>query len=267
MRTRALALCVLIAGSALAVATTAPAQGPEPFDLFVLKVDSAFLAKDGPHTRTALGGSFRVRRVYVRNLGPGDAPQTRIGFRWKRSGTNVASVSVGGMGAAEQRRSGTQTVPFPVRNGRYRLWVCANMPPVEEREGRRANNCSRVGRTIIVDREVGLPSPLLLQISPTSHDFGTLPAGVTSDPQNFTVSNSGTGSTEAGQAFVQGTGATAFQVLTNGCAGGFRGVGSCRVSVTFAATAPGTYNAELVVRFGDQSGDPFVRAQLSGTAG
>jgi hypothetical protein len=90
---------------------------------------------------------------------------------------------------------------------------------------------------------------------------------VTSQTQNFTVSNAGAGKTGTGYASVGGSGAGAFQVVTNGCASGLSGPGSCRGSVTFATATPGTYNALLTVWFGDPSGGPYVRAELTGTAG
>jgi HYDIN/CFA65/VesB-like, Ig-like domain len=260
---RARALCVLTAASALALATAAPAQGPEPFDLFVLKVDSPLLEKEGPYIRKSFGGTLRAR-VWVRNLGPGDAPATDAAFRWAKSGSNVKVVGLGAVDAGDQRKSKIVNVPFPAKNGKYRLWACANTPRADEPESRRGNNCSRFGRTVLVRRDFDKPNPILLSIDPAAHDFGSVPPGVTSATQNFTVRNMGTGQTGAGQVVMSGADPSAFQVQSNGCTAGLRPAGACRVSATFATVTPGTYTADLVVQFG---GGSSVRAKLTGTSG
>ncbi len=262
-----------VAGVACACCVFAPtASAAEPFDLFILKAESSFFAKSDPYVRTAPGGSAIFKGVYVRNIGEGNAPATRVGFRWLRLTSPrrrlpfVKFADVQEIDSGEQRRTGRVVVPLPTRNGTYRIDVCANAPKVRPGEYPRANNCSALRRRVVVSRELGIPEPeesILLEFSPSSGQFGSVPAGSESSPINFTVSNRGRGSTGPGTANIQGRDASAFRVGTNGCAGGLSGASACRVSAVYAPTAPGAHEAYLIVMF---SGGTFVQIPLSGSS-
>jgi len=100
-----------------------------------------------------------------------------------------------------------------------------------------------------------------LDVSPTSWNFDSVPSGSSSEAQNFTVRNLGPGNTGPGTVVIDGSGAGAFEVGSNGCPPGLNGTSACRIRVTFTPPAPGSYSAELVVTF--DRGE--LRVPLSGT--
>jgi hypothetical protein len=251
----------------------ATASVTQPFNLFILRAQSSFFDKHNEaHVQTARGGGVKFRRIYVRNIGEGDAPPTRVGFRWGRlrDGNTparvlpvVKSVRIGKINSGDQKHVESVGVPFPTRNGRYRLLVCANTPKIERPEHPPTNNCLEKRRLVIIDRE-GLPTPgerVLLSVSPTEGQFGHVAPTTASSPMNFTVRNSGTGSTGPGSAVIQGDEAYAYRIGSNGCAGGLNGPSSCRVSVTYAPPNSRTHYAYLVITF---SGGASLTVPLSG---
>ncbi len=260
------ALCVLTVCSAVAGAAPGHAAARDPFDVTVTQVVSPFLDRwDDPYVRTRRGGYVAIRKVRIRNRGPAPAPNTKVGFRWKQDGAIVKTLSVPRMNRGNERWTGSGRVPFPARNGRYHLWICADTPPAGPPEYR-GGNCSKQRRLVIVRRTRPAPNPdgtVQLDIAPTSWDFGSVSPGTSAEAQNFTVRNLGTGDTGPGTVVITGAGSSAYEIGSNGCNPGLSGTSACRVRITFTPPAPGSYPAELVVTF--PKGE--LRAALSGSGG
>jgi hypothetical protein len=252
------ALCVATACAAIAGVAGAPAQAREPFDVFTAFWSTPFV-KNEPYVRTRPGGSIRFNWVDIGNRGPGRAPATTVGFRWKETGAIVETASVGAIDGHGSRKSGPARVPLPARNGRYHLWVCANTPRVDAPERRYHDNCNRLLRPVIVRR----PAPVLLDVAPTSWNFGSVASGSSSEAQNFTVRNLGPGYTGPGSVVIAGAGSDAFEIGSNGCTPGLRGTSACRIRVTFTPPTPGSYSVELVVTFQRSE----LRVPLTGAGG
>ena len=200
---------------------------------------------NGPYVRTLPGGSVRFDHFQIVNLGSGRAPATTLGFRWKKKGAIVKKVSVPAIDAHARWESHPVRVPLPARNGRYYLWACANTPPVKAPERNRYDNCTKLPHLVIVDRGASV----LLDVAPTSWNFGSVAPGTSAEPQNFTVRNLGPGDAGAGAVSIAGNGAGAFDIPTNGCIQGLSGTSACRIRVTFTPPAPGSYAVDLVVTF------------------
>ncbi len=259
------ALCVLTACSAIAGVAAAPAEAREPFDVYITRVDSPFLDRAGAYVRTRPGGHVRINTVWIRNRGPATAPRTEVGFRWKKDGAIVETISAHRMDPGDSQITFGGRVPFPAHNGRYHLWVCADTPRAGPPE-RRADNCLKQRRLVIVRRKRPSPNPggtVLLDVAPTSWDFGTVAPGTSAAAQNFTVRNLGTGDTGAGSVVIAGGGAGAYAIGSNGCDPGLSGTSACRIRITFTPPAPGSYPAQLVVAFARGE----VRVPLSGSGG
>jgi hypothetical protein len=261
------ALCVLTVGSAIAWVAPGQAEARESFDLLMASWSTPFAKKREPYVRTRPDGSIGFDWVWVWNRGPGRAPPTTVGFRWKERGAIVQTVRVSAIDArTSSRRSRPVRVPLPVRDGRYHLWLCANTPPVDTSERRRDDNCEKMPRLVIVRRTRPAPNPngtVLLDIAPTSWDFGSVAPGTSAEAQNFTVRNLGTGYTGAGNVAITGAGSGAYEIGSNGCDPGLSGTSACRIRITFTPPAPGSYPAELVASFAKGE----VRVPLSGSGG
>ena len=262
MGVSARALCVLTACSAIAGVAAAPAEAREPFDFTVTGYLGPFTKNNDPYVRTRPGGSVRLDHVWVKNHGPGRAPATTVAFRWGKTGAIAETVTVSAMNSGENRDIGRVRVPLPARNGRYYMWICANTPPADAPE-RRADrrNCTKIHRLVIVRRKPG--GNVLLDVAPTSWDFGSVAPGTSAEAQNFTVRNLGEGSTGPGNVAITGAGSGAYVIGSNGCTLGLSGTSACRIRVTFTPPASGSYPAELVVTFAKGE----LRVPLTGTGG
>jgi hypothetical protein len=101
-----------------------------------------------------------------------------------------------------------------------------------------------------------------LTIVPASHSFGTVEPGSASTPQSFTVTSVGDDPTGPLVTSLTGTGASAFQIVSDGCAGATLAKGeTCAVDVRFAPASAGLKAAALAVG----GGDAPVSSSLSGT--
>jgi hypothetical protein len=107
-----------------------------------------------------------------------------------------------------------------------------------------------------------------LKITPTSHDFGTTPPGMTSVAQTFMVTNTGSvavGSKTALATMLAGNNPTEFVVSNDTCTSAatlVAGAG-CSVAVSFKPASPGDKTSSLLV---SASPGGTVAASLSGTA-
>jgi hypothetical protein len=261
------ALCVLTVCSAIAWVAPGQAEAREPFDIVLTHYDSPFLNTSKPYVRTRPGGSIRFDTLRVANTGVGDAPATTVSFRWTKTGASVKTAAVKALDSGQGRKIGPVRVPLPTRNGRYHLWICVNTPPVDAPEFRGHDNYYKVfQRLLIVRRTRPAPNPngtVLLDIAPTSWDFGSVAPGTSAEAQNFTVRNLGTGYTGAGNVAITGAGSGAYEIGSNGCDPGLSGTSACRIRITFTPPAPGSYPAELVASFAKGE----VRVPLSGSGG
>lgn len=104
---------------------------------------------------------------------------------------------------------------------------------------------------------------IIPSLLPSSAGFGSVGAGLTSSPQTFTVSNSGTGNLIIGTVSFSGTNADQFTKGTDNCSGQtILPSGNCAVDVRFAPTSAGAKSALLSV----PSNYPTVlTSALSGT--
>jgi hypothetical protein len=84
-----------------------------------------------------------------------------------------------------------------------------------------------------------------LAISPTAHDYGSVPMGTTSSSATFTVTNRGGSSTGIFMVALGGANPSEFTIAGNNCTATLPPAGSCTVSVAFKPTAAGTRNATL----------------------
>jgi hypothetical protein len=75
------------------------------------------------------------------------------------------------------------------------------------------------GGTLTAALSVQGVNPPRLDVSPTMHDFGAVPAGTTSAPRTFTITNSGGTTTGPPVAMITGTGQSAFTVVSSTCTG------------------------------------------------
>ncbi|HEY2510223.1 MAG TPA: choice-of-anchor D domain-containing protein, partial [Polyangiaceae bacterium] len=106
--------------------------------------------------------------------------------------------------------------------------------------------------------------PGALTITPSTNDFGSIVAGVSSSATPFTVTNTGGSDTGMLTAALSGTDQGSFTIASDTCTGSTLAAGAtCAVGVTFAPTAAGTKAASLTV-----AGTPggAASAALGGTA-
>ncbi|MEP6715476.1 MAG: choice-of-anchor D domain-containing protein, partial [Terriglobia bacterium] len=108
--------------------------------------------------------------------------------------------------------------------------------------------------------EVCLDLPLV-SVNPTSLTFPAQSVGSISAPLSFTLSNSGTAPLTVNSVSIGGAAASDFS-QTNNCVGAFDPRGACKVSVTFAPSAPGARSA--VVTISDNAADSPQQVNLNG---
>ncbi|MGF1473495.1 MAG: choice-of-anchor D domain-containing protein [Rubrobacteraceae bacterium] len=104
-----------------------------------------------------------------------------------------------------------------------------------------------------------------VSITPSSNDYGNQQVGTRSDPQTFTVENSGTSPLNISNVSLAGTNTSQFTLDNDNCSGAtLPAGGSCSVDVLFAPSAAGDKSALLRI----QSDSPTSPddAQLSGKA-
>jgi len=113
----------------------------------------------------------------------------------------------------------------------------------------------------------GTPFPAgALSISPTSHDFGGLLAGVEDDTQVFTVTSSGATGSEVtiSSAALSVTGGS-YSVTANTCSGVLAQGSTCSITVEFAPGTAGISNVSLDVEGTDENADAAdVSASITG---
>jgi hypothetical protein len=104
---------------------------------------------------------------------------------------------------------------------------------------------------------------IILQLSPSSLSFGSVPVGTTSSPQTVTLTNTGTVSASFRDPFGFATRGADWRVFAKNphCGKSLAPSKSCTVTVTFTPTATGTRTGFFLVRQGAAS----VQIPLSGT--
>lgn len=104
-----------------------------------------------------------------------------------------------------------------------------------------------------------------IEISPTSHDFGTVNVGSTSEAQTFTVSNTGDADLVISTITLTGTDAFEFGIQNDNCSGQTIAPSeSCTVDVVFSPTSEGSKNADLSIPSNDPY-TPTLDVPLTGT--
>jgi hypothetical protein len=133
----------------------------------------------------------------------------------------------------------------------------------------------RSGAAAIWDNAPGSPHKLplsgtrsgtghnILQLSPSSLSFGSVPTGTTSNPQTVTLKNTGTATASFLDPFGFGTSGTNWRDFHKDphCGASLAPGKSCTVTVTFKPTASGPRSGLFVVRQGAAS----VQIPLSGS--
>ncbi len=107
---------------------------------------------------------------------------------------------------------------------------------------------------------IGTGTAAELEIRPGAVDFGTVPVGQSSDPQELTLANGGNLAVGFEQLAVDGPPGV-FTLDASGCGSELGAESSCPVSVTFAPPAAGGHAATLVVAGGGLQ----ATAELQGT--
>ena len=102
----------------------------------------------------------------------------------------------------------------------------------------------------------------VVQLSPTSLNFGSIKVGQTSSPKTITLKNLGTTTLSITSIAITGTNSGDFK-QTNTCGGSVGAGGSCSISVTFTPSATGSRTASVSVT--DNGGGSPQTAALSGT--
>ena len=113
----------------------------------------------------------------------------------------------------------------------------------------------------------GTPFPAgALSISPTSHDFGGLLAGVEDDTQVFTVTSSGdTGSEVTISSVSLSVTGGSYSVTANTCSGALAQGATCSITVEFDPGTAGIFNVSLDVEGTDENADAAdVSASITG---
>jgi hypothetical protein len=136
---------------------------------------------------------------------------------------------------------------------------------VKKKNGKRKKKC-------VADAPAAPSGPTTLGITPPTFTFPTTEHGDTSDPQAFTVTN--TGGAPSGVPAASITGGTnpipgdppGFVVSANGCTAALPAGGSCTVSVVFQPTSNAGDGAYTSVLHVTASPGSDAQASLSGTA-
>lgn len=107
--------------------------------------------------------------------------------------------------------------------------------------------------------KLGAPPVPALNFNPLALQFGSQAVGTSSQPQNVSLSNTGTGALSISAITITGDFSQ-----TNNCGNSIAAGGSCTVTVTFTPTASGTRTGSLTIQ-DNASGSP-QSIPLSGTA-
>ena len=131
------------------------------------------------------------------------------------------------------------------------------------------SNASGSPHTVALSGQ-GQPVPVgILEVSPTSLDFGTQPSGSTSPPQLLSLHNAGNATLNRGPESVDGdfrllTGTDADQATQNQTCGAAIAPGAtCKLALVFTPTATGTRTGAIALP--NDGSTPVVTARLAGT--
>ena len=109
-----------------------------------------------------------------------------------------------------------------------------------------------------------IPKPDI-SVNPTSHDFGSLDVGDTSQAQTFTLTNSGNVDLVIGILSITGRDSSDFIIHNDSCsAQTIAPFGTCMVDVVFSPTSGGSKSASLSIQSNDPN-TPTLNIPLSGT--
>jgi hypothetical protein len=109
---------------------------------------------------------------------------------------------------------------------------------------------------------IGLPDASL---SPSSHNFGTVKAGITSSPVKFTLTNNQAVTLNSIAITFGGTSGSDFKLSSTTCSSSLAAKSKCSISVTFTPGAAGSRSGVLTVT--DDADNNPQEAQLQGTGG
>jgi len=125
-----------------------------------------------------------------------------------------------------------------------------------------ANSASTGGSVSIpLSGTVTAPTPVA-SLNATTLTFPSMLTTATATAQTVTLTNSGTGSLTISGITISGTNASNFS-QTNTCGTALAVGGSCKLTVSFAATSAGSYSATLAIA--NNSSTPSATVALSGT--
>src|SRR5579871_6564656 len=105
------------------------------------------------------------------------------------------------------------------------------------------------------------PAASSASLSPLNVTIASLPVGVTSAPQNVTLSNTGSGDLSISTIGFTGSNPADFN-QTNNCGSSVASGGTCNITVTFKPAAAGARTADLTVN-NDLAGNKY-HAKISG---
>ncbi len=123
------------------------------------------------------------------------------------------------------------------------------------------DNTTSSPRAVTLTGEGG--NPTVVTIQPSSHDFGTVLVGQTSDVRAFTIVNSGGAPVPVGTPGIT----TGFAIVANNCPATLAASQRCTVAVVFQPTFGGAATGKLIVQAGAGLGLSNAIAELKGTGG
>lgn len=103
-----------------------------------------------------------------------------------------------------------------------------------------------------------------ISVTPASHDFSTVPVGVISTANTFTISNTGTGDLQIGAISVTGSHSQEFVILNDNCSGqSMPSSGICNLDTYFIPVSQGSKSAYIEVPSNDPA-NPILAVSLKG---
>ena len=207
-----------------------------------------------------------------------DTPTLNVSIR----GTSLCTYSILPASQSFGSSGGTGSVSVSLTSGSGCTWTAtSNVGWVSITSGNSGSGSGSVGYSVDVNNttisrtgtmsiagetftitQTGKPD---ISISPTSHDFGNIIFGNTSQLQTFTVSNTGDEDLIIGTLSITGSDISDFNIQNDNCSGQtVVSSGSCTVEAVFSPTSEGARSANLSIPSNDPD-TPTLEVQLIGT--